>query len=171
MRTHKRFLIILSLLSSTALAADTVPGNTPSVGTMQMGVGTDGRAYFLSAAAAKLPDGGVVSGPSNTTPYFVACADNPCISPDAGTDWACLETPLATVQIVSLTANVNYRSTLDPDGGFFASTSDNALGTHAGYRENLTSAQTITETDGGVFGLVIMHLSTVDTSASVAHCP
>ena len=107
-------------------------------------------------------------GPQVITPYFPACADFPCVSPDAGTDWACPEAPGATVQIVSFAANVNYRSTPGPDAGLFAYVSDNAVGAPAGYRYTLTAADT-SLADGGA--IVIIHLSAVDASASLAHCP
>jgi len=110
-------------------------------------------------------------GPVNSLPP--ACADGPCMSLDAGTDFVCYFTPLSSLQLTGgSTANVNYRVTLDPDGGTFASAADTPLFATQTVLKTLQPVSTFAVTDGGKsLAAVSMHLSAADALASASHCP
>ena len=121
-----------------------------------------------------------VDGAGNTTVALTpqTCADPPCTSPDGGVDFACLVNRGAVLRIsAGATANLNYRTSLDPDGGVFASTADHpvwATEIDQGRTVSMKAPQTtITLPDAGTqTGVLIpIHLSAADPSAGVAHCP
>jgi hypothetical protein len=117
---------------------------------------------------------------SDPTPSYEAnpsCSDAPCTSPDAGTDFVCVEAPSSVIEVTAgASASISYRFTVDPDGGFFASTADHTL--FGGHMHPGIQLQYVPAVDGGTLSqlvdggaLVLVHLSAADPSAGVAHCP